>query len=206
VNLHWDILDKKRRALLPFLTSWKKEGLYLAGGTALALQLGHRTSWDFDFYTPETFDPLLLGEKLGLGKRLRITTQKPGTLLAVAGEVQISAFVYPYPLLRSLVDTPQMGLASLADIAAMKMVAITQRGVRRDFIDLYFLCQHFSFSEILDLTQKKYPSFEPYSGLRAAVFFDDADQEKPRLGMTLKTSVSWPAVKRFFSEATRRYQ
>jgi hypothetical protein len=205
VELHWHVLDKKRRALLPHLAFWKKEGLYLAGGTALALHLGHRTSLDFDYYSPTPFNPLALGNKLKLGNRLRITTQKPDTLLALAQGVQVSAFHYPYRLLAPLVDTPPIALASLEDIAAMKMLAITQRGTRRDFIDLYFLCRRFTFSKIMNLTKKKYPSFEPYSGLRAAVFFDDAEKEKPRLGMTLRTPVSWSAVKRFFSNVVRDY-
>lgn len=59
MELHWDVLDKKRLDLLPHFVPWKKDGFYLARGTALALQLGHRTSLDFDFYTKKDFDPRL---------------------------------------------------------------------------------------------------------------------------------------------------
>ena len=191
-------------SLLPKLAPWKKDGLYLAGGTALALQLGHRTSLDFDFYSEHDFEPLRQIEKLDLPPgKIKLTTQTRGTLLGLAGGVQISAFYYPYQLLKPPQDTPFLALASLQDIAAMKVLAIAQRGKRRDFVDLYFLCREFSLSEILKFAARKYPSFDIYTGLRGLLFFDDADQEKPRLGVRPKKQAAWETVKQFFLKSAQ---
>ena len=59
-----EVLDKKRKELLLQLGFLKKYGFYMAGGTALALQIGHRTSLDFDFYTKRKFDSRKLREDL----------------------------------------------------------------------------------------------------------------------------------------------
>jgi len=197
--MHWNVLDKKRRALLPHFAAWKKDGFYLAGGTALALQIGHRTSMDFDFYSRRAFNPLAQADKLKLPPgRLKITTQNEGTLLALAQGIQVSAFHYPYRLLAPLITTREMRLAALPDLAAMKLLAIAQRGKRRDFVDLYFLCKLFSLQEILNFTGKKFPTFDVYNGLRGLIFFEDAEHEKARLGVTPRIKISWSAVKRFF--------
>ena len=204
MELHWNILDKKRQTLVPAFAPWKEAGFYLAGGTGLALQLGHRTSMDFDFYSPNTFDPMALAGQLELPKnKIKITTQTTGTLLAIARDIQISAFHYPYRLLRPLINTPHLAVCSLEDIAGMKIIAVTQRGTKRDFIDLYFLCRKFSLPVVLQHTEKKYPMFDRYNGLRALLFFDEAEKEEPRLNVRLKESVPWAAVKAYFLKAVQ---
>ncbi len=205
MTLHWDVLDKKRQSLLPYLRAWKDDGFYLAGGTALALQIGHRTSLDFDFYRDRDFDPMEQARKLKLPSgKLKMTMQKSGTLLAVANGTQISAFYYPYRLLKPLIDASSLALSSLEDIAAMKVVAVAQRGRKRDFIDLYFLCRQWPLTTILQLTQKKYPMFDVYTGLRGLVYFEEADREKPRLGVQLRDRVDWNTVKVFFRKAVQK--
>jgi hypothetical protein len=192
-------LDQKRRKLLPALAPWKREGLYLAGGTALALRLGHRTSLDFDFYSTEDFDPLRLAGKLSLPPGgFKISTQKPGTLLGRAGGVHLSAFHYPYRLLKPATETPSFLVASLEDIAAMKLIAVAQRGTRRDFTDLYFLCRLFDLEEVLSFAGKKYTSFDVYTGLRGLIYFEEAEREPPRPGVRLLKPAPWKDVKAFF--------
>lgn len=191
-------MDRKRRDLIPYLAPWKKAGAYLAGGTALALQLGHRTSNDFDYYIGENFIASDMAELLALPSgKFRVTDESEGSLFGIAKEVKISLFRYPYPLLKPVVELGPLALASMEDIAAMKMIAIVQRGRRRDFIDLYFLIRRFSLRTVLELTREKYPMFDPYNGLKGLVYFNDAENEKPREGVRLLERVSWDDVKGF---------
>ena len=130
---------------------------YLAGGTACALQLGHRISLDLDFFTDkEFFTEVVLGqlEKLP-GFKLDETAK--WTILGSFPEVKFSYFYYQYPLIAKSSTFNQISLASLADIAAMKVAAICSRGTKRDFIDLYFLIKKkFSLEQILRFYDKKY--------------------------------------------------
>lgn len=201
--IHWNILNKKRQKLLPAFQSWTKENAYLAGGTALALQLGHRTSQDFDFYTPNEFDPLRMATLATLPHgTFKITSQKTDNLFGTIHDVQISLFRYSYPLIGPLVKADGLlNLASIEDITAMKIIAVAQRGTRRDFIDLYFLAKQFSLRDMLHLTKEKFKSFNVYNGLRSLVYFQDAEQETLREGVRLLTPVAWREVKGFFQRA-----
>ncbi len=206
VNIHWEILNKERQKLLPVFREWQKDGFYLAGGTALALQIGHRTSLDFDFYVDHPFDPLTQVQKLSTpAKKIKVTTQKQDTLLAVVNNIQVSAFFYPYKKLKPLIKTEYMSLASLEDIAAMKLLAIAQRGKKRDFIDMFFLCQRFSLRDIIGFCEKKFPSFDPYNGLRGLIYFDEAEKETPRFALSYKKRINWLEIKEFFLKTAQKH-
>lgn len=128
--MHWEILDDERKAVVPHLGFLKEEGFYLAGGTALALHLGHRRSVDFDFYSPQPFEEMILEQNLvGRLKDLRVTHRGAGTLIAQYRAVDLSFFHYGYPLLEPPAEADPLRLASVPDIASMKLIAITQRGL-----------------------------------------------------------------------------
>ena len=98
-------------------------------------------------------------------------------------------------------------LASLKDIAAMKLIAITQRGTKRDFFDVYFLIKNLGLGEIIELTQKKYPPFNPYLALQALTYFEDAEKEKlEERKITFLKPTSWKEVKEFFIKEARIYK
>ena len=196
-KLHLKILDRKRRAMLPKLAFLKKRGFYLAGGTALALQLGHRHSEDFDYYAPKMFNPTMLQAEFE--KRFNdITSARSawGTLNIDIGGIHLSFFYYDFPLLRPLLETPDLFLTSVEDIAAMKLLAIMQRGKKRDFIDLHYLLKQHSLEQIIGWTEKKFKGYDPYIALRALTYFGDADHDKSRFRLRLVNSLSWPAVKK----------
>lgn len=177
---------------------------FLAGGSALALHLGHRVSVDLDFFSLGPYSmPELINRLQTLG-RLTIENQSTDTLVSELNSVKISFFTYPYPLLEKVVMCEEIQLASLLDIALMKIVAIGQRGTRRDFIDLYFLCQeHFTVEGLLRQIPQKVPTvtYPSYHLLRALAYFDDAERdESPRM---LKP-VEWGTVKTFFSTEVNR--
>ncbi len=174
-----DILDEKRKSLLPLLAPLR-EAFYLAGGTALALQLGHRDSIDFDFFTQEEFDPGELFEKLSKQlSPLQIVKiqEEEGTLsVIVDGEVKLSFFHYPYPLIRDPQREGELTLASLQDIAAMKLSAITGRATMKDYVDIYTLLHTFSLAELLSFMKEKFPSLDENLVLKSLIYFDDVEE------------------------------
>lgn len=174
---------------------------YLAGGTALALQLGHRYSYDFDFFTPRQFK---VGTKASGIRRVlpnfSLERTAENTILGYIGKTRFSLFFYEYPLLFPPHQFMGVAVADIKDIAPMKITAIADRGITRDFIDLYFICavaQTISLTEVLRLYDRKYKKFSQNKMhiLRSLVYFDDAEtSEMPQM---IKP-VSWNAVKKFF--------
>lgn len=177
---------------------------YLAGGSALALHLSHRCSWDLDFFTPETFVPEEMAAQLSrLGKFTDIGFEV-GTLRGSFQDTKFSLFHFDYPLLAKTHPFLDVGVADPMDISAMKLAAIVDRGTKRDFIDLYFLAKEkYSLERILEFYDRKYRSLAGniYSLIKSLQYFEDAEgTPEPKM---LK-EVSWPAVKRFFqAEAVR---
>ena len=177
---------------------------YLAGGTALALQIGHRISVDLDFFTKVEFNETETSTKLATIPEFVQDGTAKWTVWGKIGKTKFSMFYYKYPLLEKIVQFEGIQLASLADIAAMKIHAIEDRGTKRDFVDTYFLAKKYILEEMLAFYQKKYGVLEDhlYAILRSLDYFEDAEQEKqmPRMLM----SVAWEEVKEYFRKETRR--
>ena len=181
MTLHWHILDDARRALLPALAVCADDGFYLAGGTGLALQLGHRDSIDFDFFISNDFDTEKLAAKITAavaGHSCVFTQREKNTLsLLVDGTVQVSFFGYQYPLLRPLMETEFFPLAAIEDIACMKLAAVVGRSVEKDYVDLYFILQKRGLAELIALCAVKYPTLDANLVLKSLVYFDDVLRE-----------------------------
>ncbi len=178
MRMHYEALDEKRRALLPALGAFKND-FYLAGGTALALQIGHRVSVDFDFFTEEGFDTEVLYEQVQKTFGQVPRTQESVHTLAVIVEddVRISFMRYRYPLLAACVDTEHLRLASMPDIGCMKLGAIVSRAELKDYVDLFFILKQLSLTELLTDLSKKIPSLDQNLVLKALVSFDDIARE-----------------------------
>ena len=207
MKLYLSILNKQQAVLLKKLKFLEKYSFYLAGGTALSLQIGHRTSLDFDFYTKESFDSLKLQRLFEKKFKEVVLLQKAEeTLIVKINEVAVSFFQYPYPLISPLFEYRGFPpLASKEDIAAMKIIAISDRGGRRDFIDIYFLLKEFSLEQIINFTKKKYPNFNIYVGLRGLAYFGDAEKPQKRK-LYLFHNVSWNGIKKFLISEVKKYQ
>ncbi len=177
---------------------------YLAGGTALSLQIGHRISVDLDFFTQHEFSETELSAKLITLQEFVQDGTAQWTVWGKIGQTKFSMFYYKYPLLEKTVPFEGIQLASLMDIAAMKIHAIEQRGTRRDFVDVYFLSKKYSLEDMLDFYQKKYGALEDhiYSILRSLDYFEDAEQERQMPKML--TTVSWEEVKEYFRKEIHR--
>jgi len=205
--MHFSVLNKKQAELLKKLSFLKEYGFYLAGGTALALQIAHRTSLDFDFYTPQKFDPQKI--KKEFDKRFKnvkeIYLSEDTLILNVEGTI-VSCFWFPYKLIRPCQDFKEVSLASLEDIGAMKMIAISQRGKRRDFIDLYFLLKKFGLRKIIEFVKKKYPNFNIYVGLQGLLYFEDAEKDPEKERFRLLKKVKWSEIKKFIIEEVKKFK
>lgn len=190
------ILDKKRAELLKKLGFLERYRFYLAGDTALALQIEHRTSLDFDFYTGQVFDSRKLREEFDkIFRKVQEIYVAEDTLGLEVNGIGISFFRYPYPLIRPLQKVESVYVASSEDIAAMKIIAISQRGIKRDFIDIYFLIKKFGLKKIIKFTKEKYPMFNIYVGLQGLVYFKDADEGLEKARFRLLKNLNWPEVK-----------
>lgn len=171
---------------------------YLAGGTAAALQLGHRLSHDLDFFTTQDFEEQPLVQHLDSLGDFKLDRLGWKTVLGFFGEVKFSYFFYKYPLLEPASTYRGVKIASLADIAAMKINAIAGRGSRRDFVDLYFITQSAPpLRRCLELYEQKYKNLAQnrVHVEKSLVYFDDAEEEP--LPEMLKP-VDWEEIKKFF--------
>ena len=198
MSIHAEILKPRQREVLRSLgPAADRNGFYLGGGTAVALHLGHRHSIDFDWFRQSLLeDPLELARDLqDEGIPFVTGWTRPTTLYGTVRGVRVSFFRFRYRLLRPLVLWPEPGcqLASLEDLACMKLSAISQRGSRKDFIDLFALGRHgFSLQQMLGWYREKFEVDDIAHLLYALVYFDDADAE-PKPSMIWK--VSWREVK-----------
>ncbi|HEC36453.1 MAG TPA: hypothetical protein ENI39_07960 [Anaerolineae bacterium] len=181
------------------------ERFYLAGGTAVALHLGHRRSYDLDFFTPEREFPIDLPrrelEPLG---ELIVLHEGTGTFVGTLGGGQLSFFIYPYSLLEPFVPFEGIQVASLPDLAAMKLEAISSRGTKRDFVDLYQICQTvFPLVEVFRHFERKYAGvrYSMFHLLKSLAYFDDAEPD-PMPEMLIP--LDWAEVKQFFEGEVQR--
>jgi len=198
------LLPDTLRAIQLVSSIFEIKKAYLAGETALALQLGHRISVDLDFFTQHQFNEVELSVKLAsLPEFVQDGTAKL-TVWGKIGATKFSIFYYKYPLLEKTLPFEGIKLASLVGIAAMKIHAIEQRGARRDFVDVYFLLKKYTLEQMLAFYQKKYAVLEDhlYSVLRALDYFEDAERESQMPKMI--ANVAWEEVKDYFRKETHR--
>lgn len=179
--MFYNILDKKRLNILPLFKNFKNN-FYLAGGTSLALHLGHRDSIDFDFFTGEDINTKELFERLReifKGYKLLKIQEENNTLTVLIDEsIKVSFFTYRYKLINKTISDENLTYANVADIGCMKLSAITGRASNKDYIDLYFILKLFSLSDLLDKAHKKYPELDRNLILKSLVYFEDVTQEK----------------------------
>ncbi len=153
------------------------QNFILVGDTALALQLGHRTSGDIDFFTNKRFDVIELLTALQIDYRVSIRNQMKHAILVDINSVKTDFVFQPSHIIETPVEIENIRMASLKEIAAMKIGAITARGRRRDFIDIYCLLEHFSLEEMLNFFLQKYKDATLELVIRSLFYFIDADND-----------------------------
>lgn len=178
---------------------------YLAGGTGLALLIDHRRSVDLDFFSRK--NRLDFEGRRRLLSRLRPipgwnqVEAKNGTLHGRIGRVKVSFFWYDVPLLRPMIRQGALRIASLEDIGLMKIGAIIGRGSRKDFLDVYAVCQKIPLKRLLSKAGRKFKDSRDFTlqAMKALNFFEDAEQEPLLAGVAW----GWPQVKGFFETQVR---
>ncbi|MBM3124552.1 MAG: nucleotidyl transferase AbiEii/AbiGii toxin family protein [Chloroflexi bacterium] len=205
-DLHWiTVTPAIREILAVFFKSEIAGEFYLAGGTALALQLGHRLSVDLDLFSQIHSDVPALMEPLRRALKKfspALSDSSWGNLVFLADNVRVGFYGYGYALIAPLVEAEGTKLASIHDIALMKMDALLARASRKDFHDLYAICQRISLRELLDLAPQKYPDVRDFEAqvVKHMVYFDRAEQEKP---VPLIEHAEWATVKDWFRKQAK---
>ena len=208
--MHWNIIDKQRKELLKkIIETISLPQFYMIGGTALSLQLGLRESFDFDFCVPEKFNNEQLLEELKSIGKVEVKQNQKGTCDVIIDGVQVSFFYYPNSVINEFAESeemPKLKMASILDIAVMKVVAIGGRGAKKDFFDLYNIInlKNITIDEIAQGLIKKYGKDINYANILMGLsYFEDAEQE-----ILPKTFVEydWERIKSFFMEIQGEFQ
>ncbi len=204
--IHVEVLPEDQRACLQTLGPAATHlGFYLGGGTAVALHLGHRRSIDFDWFTTRfPVPPVELAESLRLlGVNQETTSLAAGTVHGRIGGVKVSFLEFRPPLLEPSVEwhAYQCRLASCRDLAAMKLLAVTQRGTKKDFIDVHALSHVLPLDEMLDCYCQRFGVSDTARVLAGLCYFDSAETD-PMPAMLVP--LDWDGVKRAIEAMVRR--
>ena len=199
-ELFWNTITEDMRLVLTGFAKTKiGSRFYLAGGTALSLQLGHRHSVDLDFFSPTEDVPAV---RIHLDRALAsfhstLADSSWGNLVYLVKDVRLGFYGYGYPLVKPLVEMEDVRLASMEDIALMKLGALLSRAMRKDFYDLYFICQKIPLRRLLDLAPQKYPSVRDFETqtVKRLIYFENAEQDVDPI---MLLPITWAAVKEYF--------
>lgn len=154
----------------------------LVGGTALALQIGHRNSIDIDMFGNSEINSELFIEKLSEFGDVKVAQSTKNILITKINDVKVDFVNYKYPLLSNSLHIENIRMLSTKDIAAMKLNAIAGRGSKKDFIDLYFILNEFSLEEIVSFYENKYNDGSVFMVQKSLTYFEDADlQQQPKM-------------------------
>jgi len=195
--MHTEAIDPQTKSVLDAIGSKEfARAFYLAGGTALAIHIGHRMSIDLDFFTDQEFSTASVRDRLAeLGSFTVEGEDKYRTLNGILNNVSVSFFLYKYPNVYPITLFESVCLADERDIAAMKIDAISSRGKKKDFIDLYFLLQKYSLSDILGFFESRFSGvqYNKLHILKSLTYFEDAENDPDPI---MLISVSWEDVKK----------
>jgi hypothetical protein len=196
------VLTPAAKSVVELLAPWvSRRRFYLSGGTGCALHLGHRMSQDLDFFCPLSFLPGDLWAELRKIGECAPDYTDAGTWVGDFRNTKTGFFHYPYPLLEQTVPFSGLAVASLKDIACMKIEAVAGRGKKRDFIDLYFILGEMGFDleGLLGLFRTKYHSVpgNRIHVMKSLTYFVDADSDPDPV---MLVEYSWVEVKKKLTE------
>jgi hypothetical protein len=178
----------KQIMLMPPLAAYN-----LVGGTALALQLGHRISIDLDLFVSDgTFDKIDIENCLLELGEVRQTFSNPVLYQAYLGDLKLDFVKYRYQPIRLVQVIDGIRMLHLEDIAAMKLSAVTNRGAKKDFFDIFFLLEHYDLATMLSFFSEKYPQQELFFVLKSLTYFEDADSD---IDPDMLIATEWETVK-----------
>lgn len=206
LSIHREVLDKKRILLFNKLRAFRSYG-YLAGGTALALQIGHRRSVDFDIFIPKPLSNIFTNEVLSiLGKSSTVRMNSSDfVFIQTPEQVEFNFVYYWYPSLNPTIPTKSISLASVSDIAADKAHTIGRRAVWRDYVDVAVLLDQkiLTLPEIIQAAMRKFKQeFVEIQFLEQLTFFEDVEVRPMEF---IKRQYTSDKVKHILKSAVREY-
>jgi predicted nucleotidyltransferase component of viral defense system len=183
---------------------------YLVGGTALALQIGHRFSIDLDLFNHKDFDTDIIKNVLIETYSVQNIVQKNNALNVLIDFpaksnqiIKLDLIKYNYPLLEPINIFDNKRLLSIVDIAAMKLSALANRGLKKDFYDIYYLLNSFSINKLIELYQQKYKVYNSFHLIKSLTYFEDADPEPDPITFE---EISWNEIKSYMIELTKNIE
>ena len=177
------------------------ENFFLVGGTALALQIGHRISIDFDLFTLTPFDEKEMLSSLEERYQFQMDFLSRNTLKGSIRGIKVDLITHKYPLVKPLIEIEHIRIAASEDIAAMKLNAITGNGTRlKDFIDIAYLSSSLTLSRMIDAYEEKYATRNPAIVIKALDYYNDINFNEP-IEM-LKEKYKWEDIKKRLGEMT----
>ena len=196
-------LKNEHRSAIEKIKNFIDEGeFYFAGGTAVYYYLKHRESIDLDFFTKKNFN---FRDFKKIFENFNVLFLSKDTVHFEIDEIKFSFFYYPYELLKPLLKFDIIKIASLEDILCMKVLAIIQRGSKKDFVDAYFIMNEIKIKpqQLIEMFSKKYGKINSLIIHKALTFFEDADKE---LELKMIKKVSWNEIKKFFIENFGKFE
>ena len=191
--LHYTAVDTPTLELLKLLMKEPAfSSLRLVGGTALALRIGHRRSIDIDLFGSLDIDVYTLSQKLNNLGKVTLLNQTENIHVYLVNEIKVDMVNYHYPWLEDEILIDGIRLAGAKDIAAMKLAAITGRGTKKDFIDLFYLLKQFTLKEMLSFYENKYTDGSAFLVMKSLTYFEDADREQSPV---MLQQLDWVEVK-----------
>jgi hypothetical protein len=198
--MHTEALTEDGLKLFPALAAF--DDFYLAGGTALALQIGHRLSIDFDLFHSSQIDRTLLAKvkRVFPNTPVEPVINNPDELTAFVGSVKMTFLSYPFPLVEQLVSVGGLRMLSIKEIGVTKAYTIGRRGTFKDYVDLYFIIaeHHASLEEIIAMAERKFSAeFNSRLFMEQLLFMDDVHDHHIDF---LKLPVAPEGITAFFRE------
>jgi hypothetical protein len=184
----------------------KFRDFHLAGGTALAFQIGHRESMDIDLFTTEDFNVISTLENLEQEYNFLLQFSEKNTLKGIINGIFVDFISHKYPLIERPVKSERIRLFSQRDIAAMKVNAIAGDGTRiKDFIDIYFLLKYHRLSDIIAYYKKKYCQRNDLHAIKSLCYFEDIDQNQDWPKMLKEKDLNLKEIKRSITCSINKY-
>jgi hypothetical protein len=174
----------------------------LVGGTSLSLQIGHRISIDLDMFTHLPYENATIIEALKPLGQLDILVDKPPFLQVRLDDVKMDFLKFPYDFVQDFIEVEGVRLVAIENIAIMKLLAIARRGVKKDFVDLYFILERYTLGEIVQMFEKKLPNIDLFHIIKSLTFFGDAE---PDADPKMLIKVNWKTVKKVVTQKVMLY-
>ncbi|MBU1179418.1 nucleotidyl transferase AbiEii/AbiGii toxin family protein [Patescibacteria group bacterium] len=199
-----EVLKEKHKKIFSQLKFFPD--FYLAGGTALALQIGHRISVDFDFFGKKEIEKKLFNKikKVFKGSTISTAVNNKEELTVFVDNVKLTFLHYPFPLILKRKKYKGINFLSVKEIAATKAYTIGRRGTFKDYVDLYFIIKNkcSSLEQIIKLAQKKYKEeFNARLFLEQLIYLEDIEDIEI---VFLKKKIAKQAIQNFFENEIKK--